>query len=94
MEYAARKTQYKDYSTIVKDILGYKTGIFLDIVIIIDIFVVITAYLVVIYSLIGRVIYDFNIIKGNMIILKFLKRKFGIKIFINFLLCLVYVLLF
>ena len=65
MQYAARKTQYKSYSTIVKDILGYKTGIFLDIVIIIDIFVVITAYLVVIYSLIGRVIYDFNIIKGN-----------------------------
>ena len=61
----ARKTQYKGYSTIVKDILEYKTGIFLDIVIMIDIFVVITAYLVVIYSLIGRVIYDFNIIEGN-----------------------------
>ena len=65
MEHAARKSKYNNYSLVVKDILGYKTGIFLDIAIIIDIFVVITAYLVVIYSLIGRVIYDFNIIEGN-----------------------------
>ena len=44
MEKAVRKSQYKNYSLIVKDIVGYKTYIFLDIVIIIDIFVGITAY--------------------------------------------------
>ena len=51
--------KYEDYSPAVKGIIGRRAGIFIDIVIVFYIFGVFVQYMVIIYSLIGRTMYEF-----------------------------------
>ena len=57
---ATKKSKETDYSRIVKDTLGVCPGYLLDCIILLYIFGVIISYLVVIYSLIGRVYFELS----------------------------------
>ena len=57
---ATKKSKETDYSRIVKDTLGIFPGYFLDGIILLYIFGVLISYLVVIYSLIGRVFFELS----------------------------------
>jgi amino acid permease len=57
---ATKKSKETDYSRIVKDTLGICPGYLLDSIILLYIFGVIISYLVVIYSLIGRVYFELS----------------------------------
>ena len=51
--------EFEDYSLAVKGIVGSQAGIFIDVIIVFYVFGVFVQYQVIIYSLIGRTIYEF-----------------------------------
>ena len=59
MIYAAKEAHCEDYSRLVKKVLGKCSGIVLDFIMVLYIFGVLISYQVIIYSLIGRVYYEF-----------------------------------
>lgn len=62
---AARNMNERDYSKVVKAILGKKIGIFLDINICLYLFGALISFQVIIFSLIGSVVYDLSLIFGD-----------------------------
>ena len=62
---SSRSVNGYDYSPTVKAIIGKCAGIFIDVIIVIYLFGVFVQYMVIIYSLIGRTIFELFINKNN-----------------------------
>ena len=63
---AGKNIKEKNYSKVVKTILGHKVGIFMDINIAIYLFGALISFQVIIYQMIGAVAYDIMVIAGKI----------------------------
>ena len=63
---AGKNLKEKSYSKVVKAILGEKVGIFMDIIIAIDLFGELISFQVIIYQTLGAIIYDILNIAGKL----------------------------
>ena len=63
---AGKNIKEKNYSNVVKIILGKKVGVFIDIIIALFLFGKIVFYQVIIYQMIGAVVYDIMKIAGKL----------------------------
>jgi len=68
---AGKNIKEKNYSKVVKTLLGKKFGIFMDINIALYLFGVLISFMVIIYQMIGAIVYDILIIVGNEDALKY-----------------------
>ena len=63
---AGKNIKEKNYSKVVKNILGHKVGIFMDVNIALYLFGALVSFQVIIYQVLGAVIYDIIDMSGNM----------------------------
>ena len=68
---AGKNIKEKNYSKVVKTLLGKKFGIFMDINIALYLFGVLISFMVIIYQMIGAIVYDILKIIGNYNSLKY-----------------------
>ena len=66
MAKAGKNIKEKNYSKVVKAILGHKVGIFMDINIALYLFGALISFQVIIYQMLGAVVYDIMDIAGNI----------------------------
>ena len=64
---AGKNIKEKNYSKVVKNILGHKVGIFMDVNIALYLFGALVSFQVIIYQVLGAVIYDIIDMSGNII---------------------------
>ena len=62
---AGKNIKEKNYSKVVKTILGKKVGVYVDINIALYLFGALISFMVIIYQLIGAVVYDIMRLAGN-----------------------------
>ena len=63
---AGKTSKEKSFSKVVKSILGKKVGIFMDIIITIDLFGELISFQVIIYQMLGSIVYDIMKIAGTL----------------------------